>query len=98
MNVRRNKFGINDRRNIIFDKSAVVSGFAAKKAKIIFPICQRTKPDEILNQKTPDERGQMKLPNPTPIQNEQSAEHRKKYKAEMKNQNKIGYKTKNHRV
>lgn len=98
MNVRRDKTGINDRGNIILDKSAVVSGFAAASAKIIFPRRERTKPNKILNEKTPNQRGQMQFPNPTPIQNEQSAKHRKKYKAEMNDQNKIGCQTKNHRV
>jgi len=85
MNVRRNKVRINKRRNVMFDKSAFVAGFAAKRTKIIFPVRQRTKPDEILDEKTPNERGQMQFPDPAPIQNEKPAEHRKNYKAEMKN-------------
>ena len=55
MRVRRDKTGIDHSRNVIFDKSAFVSGFAAELTKIIFPGRQRAEPDEILNEKTPNE-------------------------------------------
>lgn len=84
MRVRRNKTGIDHRRNVMLDKSALVSGFAAQAAEIIFPTRQRTNPDEILHEKSPDKRGQMQFPNRAATQNKQSAEDRKKDKAEMK--------------
>lgn len=93
-----NKTRINDHGNIVLDKPALITGLAAARAEIVFPRRQRAEPDEILDEKAPDERGQMKLPDPAPAQDGQSAENREKDKAEMSDQNKIGQKTKNHRV
>lgn len=83
MRLRGDYTGINNRRDEVFNKTAFVSRFAAKLAKIIFPIGQWANPDEILNQKTPCERRKMEFPHPAPAQNQKSAENRKKHEAEM---------------
>ncbi len=84
MQIRRHR-RIENRRSVIFDKTAVVTFFTAERAEIIFHRRERTNPDEILHEKSPDNRRNMQKCDPTPTQNEQTAEHREQHEKDVQN-------------
>ncbi len=82
MEIRRHR-RIENRRSVMFDKTARVAAFAAEIAKIIFHRRERTNPDEILHEKSPDNRRNVKKRHPTPTQNKQTAEDCEQHEADV---------------
>lgn len=81
---------IENHCRVMFDEAAGIICFAAQSAKFIFKFGQRTSQGKYLHDNSPKQRGKMKPNQPTPAQNQQSAEYCEQHVAEMKNQYKIG--------
>lgn len=82
MQIRRHR-RIENRRSVMFDKSARVTRFAAEISEIIFKRRKRANPYKILHEKSPDNRRNMQKCDPTPTQNEQTAKDCEQHEAEM---------------
>ena len=87
---------VKNQRNVMFDKTALVTACAAEFEQAVFERRERTRQLQKLDRDAPRDGGEMRKNKSVPIENQRRAENGEQHEAEMENENNVGKQSINH--